>query len=135
MIDENFVRAAIGIKKKYFELTSRLEDYENYVKKTQELIDDALEKVSTMDEDLKDVKKRKNMTNEQVLSDLNKLLLKIENDSKRLENYIKPMNDGIERLAVEEAELYRLIKEKHPNLADQQIVKYISERLSKEGLL
>ena len=135
MIDENFVRAAIGIKKKYFELTSRLEDYENYVKKTQELIDDALEKVSVMDEDLKDVKKRKSMTNEQVLSDLNKLLLKIENDSKRLENYIKPMNDGIERLAVEEAELYRLIKEKHPNLADQQIVKYISERLSKEGLL
>lgn len=135
MIDEIFLKAAVRIKKEYLELITNLENYEQFTKKTQELIEETLGKVEAIDKDLKDVKKRKGMTNVGVLKDLDMLLAKMDQDAKRLESYIEPMNEGIERLAVEEAELYRRIKEKHPKLSDEQIVESVSRRLKQEGLL
>lgn len=135
MIDENFLKAAVRIKKSYLELTTKLTNYEEYVAKTQELVEDALKKVEAIDKDLHDANKRKNMSNVAVLKELDGLLGKLEEDAKRLESVIDPMNNGIERLAVEETELYRRIKEKHPNLTEDQIVHTVSQRLQKEGLL
>lgn len=135
MIDEVFLKAAVNIKRSYYDLTSNLSLYETYVAKTQELVEETLKKVTEIDDDLHDPKKRKNMKNTSVLNELDVILAKLEQDTKRLEAYIQPMNEGIERLAVEEKELYRQIKDKHPSLTDEQIVESVRERLKKEGLL
>lgn len=135
MIDEIFLKAAVNIKRKYYELTSNLDLYESYVAKTQEIVEEALKKVTEIDDDLHDSKKRKTMRNTAVLNDLDVLLAKLDQDAKRLESYIQPMNENIEKLAIEEKELYRQIKERHTLLTDEQIVNSVRERLSKEGLL
>lgn len=135
MIDEVFLTAAIGIKKKYYQLTSDLTRYEAMVEKTQDLVQNALDKVTAIDSDLHDPQKRKMMSNSSVMKEVDMLLAKLDEDAKRLEEYINPMNEGIEKLAIEEEELYRQITIRHPYLSQDDIVKSVSDRLKKEGLL
>lgn len=42
------------------------------------------------------------------------------------------MNKDIEKLALEEQELYRQIKQKHSNLTDEQIISSVKDRLIQE---
>lgn len=135
MIDDKFLDAAVRIKRKYYELTSNLETYENYLKKTISLMEETLTKVDNIKADMVNPKKRKNMTSVGVLGELEGMMKKLEDDAKRLESYVTPMNDGIEKLAVEEQELYRMITDKHPNLTEHQIVDSVKKRLVKEGLM
>ena len=46
----------------------------------------------------------------------------------------QPLNKEIEKLALEEQELYKQIKSTHPNLTDDQIVESVRQRLINEGL-
>ena len=44
------------------------------------------------------------------------------------------LNKDIEKLALEEQELYRQIKQKHSNLTDEQIISSVKDRLIQENL-
>jgi uncharacterized protein YbgA (DUF1722 family) len=63
-----------------------------------------------------------------------KALNEVEEEGKSLENLIDPLNKEIEKLALQEQELYRKIKEKHFNLTDEQIIESVKNRLIKENL-
>jgi len=63
-----------------------------------------------------------------------KVLNDIEDEGHSLENLVDPLNSDIEKLALEEQELYRLIKQKHNNLTDEQIIESVKDRLIKENL-
>jgi len=68
------------------------------------------------------------------LKKLLKIIDEVEDEGKRLEKLIEPINLEIEKLAKEEMELYRQILDGHPNLTENQIVEKVQDRLIKEGL-
>ena len=62
------------------------------------------------------------------------ILEEVDSEGKRLEDLVDPLNKEIEKLALEEQELYRQIVEHHPELTEDQIVNFVRDRLLKEGL-
>lgn len=135
MIEEKFLMAATKIKRDYIKLTSNLDFYKKRAEQTLEKLQEAYSKVETLEKEIKDIKKKKdqnadpNLTTK-VLSILND----IEEEGNRIEKFVEPLNKEIEKLAIEEAELYRVIVETHPELSEAQIVESVSLRLKKEGL-
>lgn len=135
MIEEKFLIAATKIKRDYIKLTSNLDFYKKRAEQTLEKLQEAYSKVETLEKEIKDIKKKKdqnadpNLTTK-VLSILND----IEEEGNRIEKFVEPLNKEIEKLAIEEAELYRVIVETHPELSEAQIVESVSLRLKKEGL-
>ena len=83
---------------------------------------------------MKDKEKIKKMDSKNVLADLMGLINEIEDEGKSLEKYVEPLNRKIEKLSLEEQELYRMICDKHSNLTEDQIVSCVRERLIKEKL-
>ena len=58
----------------------------------------------------------------------------IEDEGRRLEENIEPLNVEIEKLSLEEGELWRNIKQKHYDLNDDDIIEYVKSRLVQENL-
>lgn len=134
MIDEKFLVAAVNIKKKYISLTSDINKYHDRAKKTIEKLDFTLKEIEKIQEKIKENAKNKKLDSNGVLNTMIKIVSEIEDEGKSLEKYIEPLNREIEKLAVEEQELYRMICEKHSNLSEDQIVESVKQRLEKESL-
>lgn len=135
MIEEKFLVAAVNIKRSYFKLTSNLDFYKKRAEQTLDKLKDAYGKVESLENEIKEIKSKKdtnvdpNLT-AKVLSILND----IEEEGNKIEKFVEPLNKEIEKLAVEEQELYRRIVETHSNLSEEQIVEAVRLRLKKEGL-
>jgi chromosome segregation ATPase len=134
MIDEKFLVAAVNIKKKYISLTSDINKYHDRAKKTIEKLDLTLKEIEKIQGKMKESAKNKKLDSNGVLNTMIKIVSEIEDEGKSLEKYIEPLNKEIEKLAVEEQELYRMICEKHSNLSEDQIVESVKQRLEKESL-
>ena len=91
----------------------------------------------TKDEEdfLKETNQDLKYKNEKSLKDLLSIIDTIEDEGKKLESIISPLNKNIEKLSKEEVELYNLIKQTHSNLTENQIVESVKSRLIKEGLI
>ena len=83
---------------------------------------------------MKENARNKKLDSAEVLESMIKIISEIEDDGKSLEKYIDPLNKEIEKLAVEEQELYRVICEKHFDLTEEQIIESVRKRLEKENL-
>ena len=129
MIDEKFLIAAVNIKKNYLRLTSNIDFYKIRTEKTLEVLDSSLKELEKIREDLNDKNKDIDSINS-VLS----VFDKIEEEGNKIEKFVEPLNKEIEKLAIEEQELYRVIVEKHPGLSENQIVESVRKRLEKEHL-
>jgi predicted nucleic acid-binding Zn-ribbon protein len=135
MIEEKFLVAAVNIKRSYFKLTSNLDFYKKRAEQTLDKLKDAYGKVESLENEIKEIKSKKdtnvdpNLT-AKVLSILND----IEEEGNKIEKFVEPLNKEIEKLAVEEQELYRRIVETHSDLSEEQIVEAVRLRLKKEGL-
>ena len=134
MIDEKFLVAAVNIKRKYISVTSDINKYHDRAKKTIDKLDSTLKEIEKIQETMKERAKNKKMDSNDVLNTMIKIVSEIEDEGKSLEKYIEPLNREIEKLAVEEQELYRMICEKHSNLSEDQIVESVKQRLEKESL-
>ena len=129
MIDEKFLIAAVNIRKSYIKITSNIDFYKKRAEKTLEVLDKSIKEIDEIQNDIKNRDESKDSINS-----LLSLLLKIEEEGNRLEKFVDPLNKEIERLAIEEQELYRVIVEKHPELSESQIVESVRKRLEKERL-
>ena len=134
MIDDKFLVAAVNIKRKYIELVSNIDKYESKAKLTLEKLNSSLKTVEELLKDIKDPKKVKNLNSKDVLENMFNIVEDIENEGISLEKYVEPLNLEIEKLALEEEELYKIICEKHKNLTEEEIVNIVKERLQKENL-
>lgn len=128
MIDEKFLIAAVNIRKNYFKITSNIDFYKKRAEKTLEVLDKSLKEIDEIKNEIK------NNESADTVNSLLSLLLKIEEEGNKLEKFVDPLNKEIERLALEEQELYRVIVEKHPELSESQIVESVRKRLEKERL-
>ena len=131
MIDESFIKAAIKIRREYLKLTNNLSFYK---RKAEDVIEN-LEDIVTKIENIQQETENQSITNnDAVVFQLTKLLTDVESEGRAVESLIDPLNKEIERLGLEEQELWRNIKNKYPNLSDEEIVEYVRKRLLQENL-
>jgi septal ring factor EnvC (AmiA/AmiB activator) len=105
-----------------------------YKKKASEVVDNLEVIIGDIQKLQESAQNREIKSVEEALNELTKILNSAEEEGKKLEEYISPLNKEIEKLAEEEAELWRNIKLKYSNLEEESIVNYVKERLIKENL-
>ena len=131
MIEERFIKRAVQIRKNYLKVTQDISVYETSAKNVLNTLESTLSKLNTLQESIKNkVVTNADDASKKVMS----ILLEVEKEGERLEKLIDPLNDEIEKLRVEENELYRLIKEKHPGITDKEIIEEIHNEIKKENL-
>jgi predicted nucleic acid-binding Zn-ribbon protein len=131
MIDEFFLKSALNIRRQYLKVSNNMEFYHNRAKDVVNKLEETIEKIENLQ---KDISVNKSISNEGAISSLMEILKSVEDEGSRLEKLVEPMNKEIEILSKEEHELYRQIKQKHPDLTEEQIVKSVQDRLIREGL-
>lgn len=136
MIREDFLERAITIRRTYLSLTKNLDSYLNKVEGVSKRLEKTMDSINKLEEDfLKETNQDLKYKNEKSLKDLLSIIDTIEDEGKKLESIISPLNKDIEKLSKEEVELYNLIKQTHSNLTENQIVESVKSRLIKEGLI
>jgi len=136
MIDENFLQSAVRIRRTYLKMSNNMELYRKAAEKIVERLDETIKRVENIQKEAEDSRKNKNskFSTEGSLNKMLEILEEVDSEGKRLEDLVDPLNKEIEKLALEEQELYRLIKEKHYKLTDEQIIESVKQRLIKENL-
>lgn len=136
MIEERFLESAMRIRRNFLKVSSNLELYHRKAKEIIASLEEISEKAQNLSDDiLKDQKNGKvTVTKDKAMDELMKILKELEEQSKIIENLADPMNKDIEKLALEEQELYRQIKEKHSGIPDEKLIQIIKQRIEKEGL-
>ena len=135
MIEEKFLVAAVNIKRSYFKLTSNLDFYKKRAEQTLDKLKDAYGKVESLENEIKEIKSKKDTNvDPNLTAKVLSILSEIEEEGNKIEKFVEPLNKEIEKLAVEEQELYRRIVETHSDLSEEQIEEAVRLRLKKEGL-
>lgn len=135
MVDEVFLQNAVRIRRTYLKLSNNMELYQKKAQQVSDKLDETVAKIEEIEKEAKESRNSKNgNSTEYFLNELMNALQEVDDDGKSLENLVNPLNKEIEKLALEEQELYRKIKEKHFTLTDEQIIKSVRDRLIKENL-
>jgi hypothetical protein len=134
MVDEVFLQNAVRIRRTYLKLSNNMDLYQKKAQEVASRLDDTLEKVDELSKKAELSKKSNDPQTFNLLNELMEILKTVESDGTALEELVDPLNRDIEKLAVEEQELYRLIKEKHFDISDDDIIKEVQDRLKQENL-
>jgi type I site-specific restriction-modification system R (restriction) subunit len=132
MIEEKYLKMSISIRRTYLKLINNLDLYHNRALKVSSNLEETLVKLDGIQEGLDS--KDKKTGGKETLDKILNILQEVEDEGKKLESLIDPINKEIEKLGREEQELYRQIVEHHPELTEDQIVNCVRDRLLKEGL-
>jgi phosphopentomutase len=134
MIDEFFLQNAVNIRRTYLKMTNNMDFYQKRAKEIVDRLELTIGKINDIQKKAEEGRAKKENGTMEILNDLVKILNEIEDEGKALENLVDPLNKDIEKLALEEQELYRQIKQKHSNLTDEQIISSVKDRLIQENL-
>ena len=129
MIDENFIQAAIKIRRQYLKLINNLNFYKTQANKVLSNLQDIIEKLENISKNVDS-----DPNSEATSAKLVEVLKDLEKEGNQVNQLIDPLNTEIERLAIEEKELWNKIKEKHSNISDNQIIEYVKLRLAEQNL-
>ena len=133
MIDEFFLYNAVSIRRTYLKMTNNMDFYQKRAKEIVDRLELTISKINDIQKKAEEGRAKKENGTMEILNDLVKILNEIEDEGKALENLVDPLNKDIEKLALEEQELYRQIKQKHSNLTDDQIISSVKDRLIQEN--
>ena len=136
MIDEIYLQNAVRIRRTYLKLSNNMDLYQKKAQAVSDKLETTISKIDELQSKIEESKRDKNDKKDSnfFLTELVKILNEVEEEGKELESSVDPLNKEIEKLALEEQELYRQIKEKHFNLTDEQIISSVQDRLIKENL-
>ena len=136
MIREDFLLRAVRIRKNYLSLTNNLDVYLSKVESVSDRLEKTIGEITNIEQKYESSDKEDNkFESDKTLKELLKIIANVENEGKRLETIVNPLNKEIEKLSKEEVELYKLIKQTHSNLTEGQIVNSVKTRLDSEGLI
>lgn len=130
MIDQNFVKSAIRIRREYLKINNSLDIYKKRAGEVVKNLDDIILEL----ENIQEKAHNKESKSEPLLVEIQKVLNSVEDEGRRLESIIEPLNKELEKLGLQEQELWRNIKLKHPDIPDEEIVNFITMKLISEGL-
>lgn len=132
MIEERFLIGAINIRRVYIKLMSDLDSYKVKAEGTLKMLEYAEKE---LDDVKKIIDKKSDESPDDVVGKIMNIFTDIENEGNKIERFVEPLNKEIERLAIEERELYKRICDFHSTLSENEIVDIVQERLKKENLL
>ena len=132
MIEERFLLAAVNIRRVYVKLNSNLDLYKDKAENTLKMLDIAYKDLESIQSQ---IKTKSDESPDDLVEKLLNIFTNIENEGTKIEKFVEPLNKEIERLGVEEQELYRSICDFHSNLSESEIVTIVQKRLEKENLL
>lgn len=130
MIDEIYVKSAIRIRREYLKISNSMDMYKKRAKEVANNLEDIISDLQKIQEEAT----RKEFSSSNVIEDVQKILQEIEDEGKKLESLITPLNKEMEKLGIEEQELWRQIKLKHNDIPDDDIVEFVKNKLISEGL-
>jgi predicted nucleic acid-binding Zn-ribbon protein len=134
MIEEKYLQMAISIRRTYLKLVNNMDLYRARALQVSERLEDTLKKLEKIKAEADDRNRNTKVSDQDLLNKLLGVIDDVEEEGKRLENLVEPINKEIEKLSREETELYRQIVDNHPSLSEDQIVKFVQDRLITEGL-
>jgi len=121
MIAEQYINEGIRLRKTYIENLREILKQEpiiNERKKYFDQIKDQMEKI--VFSEINDVRKT---------LELNNRLMDLDKEIKRIQELIRPYYNTIEKLKTERDRLYVAIKEKYPNITDDEIEREIMQKV------
>jgi hypothetical protein len=130
MIDENFVNAAVRIRREYLKVNSNLDLYKRRAREITANIDNLIHKVEDIQENFADDRN----SVEEAVGELAKVVQEFEIEGQKLQKLVDPLNKQVEKLGLEEQELWRAIKIKHGDIPENVIIEYVKQRLIRENL-
>lgn len=135
-IEEKYLQRAINIRRTYLKMINNMDLYKKRTTEVYNMLEETTQKLNALSEEIEtDSKNEKRSINEKdAFEKLLRIIDGVEDEGKRLQKLIDPINQEIEKLAKEELELYRQIVENNPKLTEDQIVKIVQDRLINEGL-
>lgn len=124
MIDKSYINAAIQIRSEYIKLTKEVEKHHNKLKEIGE-------RFINVAGELNDIKNNlsKYPNAESAQKDIFGKLGDIETESVRLNNLITPINNRMDDLKKQETSLYNSIKEKYPEISDDELREQLKQHL------
>ena len=121
MIAEQYINEGVRIRKIYIQNLKEILKQEPFIferKKIFEKIKDDME--VTVKSDLNEIRKT---------LDLNNKLIVLEKEIKIIQDIVRPFYDKIEALKSDKDRLYLAIKEKYPNITQEEIEKDIMSKV------
>lgn len=126
-LDKIYINEAVRIRTEYFKSLEKIIKEEKPLLEKKEKIDEIKDKMekTVYDNDMNDITKRLKLNND---------LMNIEKFIKEIQNKIRPHYEHIEKLRTDADKLYTAIKEKYPNIKENEIKKQIAPYLKFENV-
>jgi uncharacterized protein with gpF-like domain len=131
MIQEIFLKRAKNIRQEYLNVRYDIDSYEKNIKN---LLNSLEEKAGSLNELKIKLDENKITDPELAKSQLLKIIMDIETEVNSNENYILNLNKSIDSLKEEESSLFRDIKQRYPELNDDEIKSEVQEYIKKLNL-
>lgn len=131
MISEFYLKKALNIRKEYLSIVSNINLFENMAKDILKIIEGKLEELNTLQSKINE-KKISNI--ESAKDSLLKIILDLEEESNNIEKSVNDLTSRIDKLKINEKELFADLRKNYQNLTNEeirnQIHKYIDKKLS-----
>lgn len=129
MIDSQLLESARMIRKNFLKLNRDLLNYEDEIRGLVSFLEEKIKILSTdTTNKIKSMKDKSELSN--VTKDIVKQIEDIEVEEKKLQKKVSKINSEMERLQKEEILLYDTIKQRYPNLSDNEILQQIQKNLN-----
>lgn len=128
MIDEQLLQGAVIIRKTFLRLKRELNTYQGDVSHMVNFLQEKIKTIQAIKKDeLKNLRSREEVAvvTKKIVDEIDQ----IELEEKKLQNKINKINVEMERLTKDEGILYNTIKERYPELSDEEIIKEIHQKL------
>ena len=130
MIDHQLIESAKIIRNEFLSLSERLDKYQDDVRALGNFLQNkATELSSYSDENLKRISSKENL--DKVVRHILSEIESIEEEEKKLSKKVSVINDEMEKLRKDEVILYESIKDRYPDLSDEEILKEVQSKLDK----
>jgi len=118
MINDLFLKKALNISKEYLMITNDINMYEK-------MVSEILNSLDSNSKELEDLKEKINSNKitdiEFAKSEMLNIIINLEDDTNKTGKHINILNERIEKLRKDEVDLYREIREKYPEMFDDDI--------------
>jgi len=125
MIKDRYIKEANRIREKFIDTIKKIEQKEQLINSHKNEITALMKKNSEY------VEKNKKKSVDQIKVDMKDELYQIEKNIEKIVEELQPLLDNIQILEKESKDLYRSIKDRHPELSEKQIQKEILYSLKK----
>lgn len=128
MISEFYLKKALNIRKEYLSIVSNINLFENMARDILKIIEGKLEELNTLQSKINE----KRISNVESAKDsLLKIILDLEEESNNIEKSVNDLTSRIDKLKINEKELFADLRKNYQNLTNEEIRNQIHKYIDK----